>query len=333
MKQFGVGFVLVLFLTGAALSGLCAEPAVLTVKADQGKKAYPIWVDKGEELQFKVEGQWTMWDQWELVDFRGHERFKKVDGFALGALLCKIEGGEVFAVSNDLRYRSSQAGLVVLYANRGSYAHLKASGSMRVQLSGGRLVDEAEAERMAGWDVAVLDTGASTTYMSAGEKQVLLLLNKARFDPPRFARQYLSDKIDKGDYARECYDEMLALKSMAVFKPALALSRSSADHAKDMGRTGQTGHVSSDGSTMDTRIKRYGDWRGMIAENCSYGFDDPLSIVLQLLIDDGVPSRGHRRNIFNPKALFVGVSIQPHKRYGFNCVQDFAGGITDLTDK
>jgi uncharacterized protein YkwD len=54
-----------------------------------------------------------------------------------------------------------------------------------------------------------------------------------------------------------------------------------------------------------------------------------MEIVLQLLIDHGVPSRGHRKNILNGSSNYVGVSIQPHNGYRFNCVQDFAGGMVE----
>ena len=47
-------------------------------------------------------------------------------------------------------------------------------------------------------------------------------------------------------------------------------------------------------------------------------------IVLSLLIDDGVPGRGHRR--VTPTAGYgeVGLSIGMHKSYGKVCVIDFA---------
>jgi uncharacterized protein YkwD len=60
-------------------------------------------------------------------------------------------------------------------------------------------------------------------------------------------------------------------------------------------------------------------------ENINYGNDDARRIVASLLIDDGVPSRGHRRNLLNGTFKFVGVSIGPHPVYGHMCVIDFAG--------
>ncbi len=54
-----------------------------------------------------------------------------------------------------------------------------------------------------------------------------------------------------------------------------------------------------------------------------------MGIVLQLLTDDGVPSRGHRTNIMKSDFHVVGCATGPHKGYGMMCVMDFAGGFSD----
>ena len=58
-------------------------------------------------------------------------------------------------------------------------------------------------------------------------------------------------------------------------------------------------------------------------ENCSYGFEEAISIVITLLIDEDIEGVGHRKNILNPGYNSVGVAIRPHKDYQFNCVMDF----------
>lgn len=71
------------------------------------------------------------------------------------------------------------------------------------------------------------------------------------------------------------------------------------DHCADTGPTGTTGHTGTDDSTASDRINRYGAWANTAGENISYGSNDPIEIVMQLFIDDGVPGRGHRANILN----------------------------------
>jgi uncharacterized protein YkwD len=266
-----------------------------------------------------------MWHpEWKQTDWRGHDSFKKVGGHYLGALMGSIGGEEPFPIDDGLEYESPGAGRLILYPNRGNYKHLKSTGSITVVVNGGRRVTEAEAERQMGWDIALLDTARDVDYMSEGEKDVVLFVNKARHDPPLFAELYLKKRVSQSAAARECYRQMSKMEPRPILHPSPALWKAARDHAKDLGKWGKTGHVGTDGSNLSQRINRYGKWKRGISENCSYGFDDPLAIMLQLLIDDGVPGRGHRKNILAPQTRLIGTSIQPHSKYGYNCVQDFA---------
>jgi len=41
-----------------------------------------------------------------------------------------------------------------------------------------------------------------------------------------------------------------------------------------------TGHNGSNGSTMSSRIEKYGQWMGTIAENISFGEDNGKEIIM-----------------------------------------------------
>lgn len=114
--------------------------------------------------------------------------------------------------------------------------------------------------------------------------------------------------------------------------PALMLSagmcRAAADHCLEQA-AGQTGHVGNNRSTPGDRINRYGTWTGAYGENISYGQKSARAIVLTLIIDDGVRSRGHRKNIFNPSFNYAGAAIGRHVKYQTVCSIDFAGGYAE----
>jgi len=51
------------------------------------------------------------------------------------------------------------------------------------------------------------------------------------------------------------------------------------------------------------------------AENIAYRYYTANQSILNLIIDDGVPNRGHRVNLLNPKWTHVGVGQGYHKGY------------------
>ena len=56
----------------------------------------------------------------------------------------------------------------------------------------------------------------------------------------------------------------------------------------------------------------------------TYGSNTAEEVVAQLVVDDGVPDRGHRRLLYDPALRYAGVSCGPHPGYGTMCVIDLA---------
>jgi uncharacterized protein YkwD len=106
------------------------------------------------------------------------------------------------------------------------------------------------------------------------------------------------------------------------------MSRAAADHCADQA-DGAFGHEGKDRSHAGQRIARYGTARGSWGENISYGKSTARDVVLALIIDDGLPARKHRANIFNPNFNFAGAAFGPHARFGTMCSMDFAGGYAE----
>jgi uncharacterized protein YkwD len=200
-----------------------------------------------------------------------------------------------------------------------------------------------------GWDIASLDTARNVNYLSNLEKDVILELNIVRSNPGRYAELYIKPRLqyfngntyfppgsagglstsEGAKAVQECYGELKNAGGRSVLLPKRGLSLAAKDHVSDTGSKGLTGHTGTDGSSMSDRINRYGSWGSTASENISYGYNAARDIIIQLLIDDATPGRGHRVNIMNPNSKYVGVAIGTHTRYGFMCVQDFAGTYTD----
>jgi uncharacterized protein YkwD len=101
------------------------------------------------------------------------------------------------------------------------------------------------------------------------------------------------------------------------------------DHANDLALKGISGHRGSDGSSPNARLDRYGSWESTVGETVVYEISNARQVVIALIIDDGVPNRGHRRNIFDPNYRVAGVSITDSPVNGARCVVDYAGGFKE----
>lgn len=178
--------------------------------------------------------------------------------------------------------------------------------------------------------------------------QVLAEINLARTAPGTYAgflrgfrsrfqgKEYLLPGSDVRIRTREgaaAVDEAIKFLSRQKPLPPLTwsdgLAAAAAEHVYDQGRSGATGHKGRRGSGMRERIERHGEWEGSIGENIGYGPKDPRNMVMQLIIDDGVPGRGHRINTFSKAFKTAGVACGPHPRFGTMCVIDFAGVFRD----
>ena len=188
---------------------------------------------------------------------------------------------------------------------------------------------------------------AATNPLSASESALLNEINDARAHPQVYASylEKLKPMFSGKEYRRTGQPAMLteegwpavedAIKFLQAVKPLPPLSFSQGlylaaqSHVKDQSSTGGLGHKGSDNTMIEERVKPFGSWQGGIGENIAYGDDSARERILAWLIDDGVPSRGHRRRLLSTDYNVAGISCGSHPEFSAMCVLDLAGGFID----
>jgi len=164
---------------------------------------------------------------------------------------------------------------------------------------------------------------------------VLDEINFARTNPRGYAQALIAhaatSRADTAD--PRAFAEAISFLQRATPLPPLSAAQglvsSAREHVVDQGAHGTFGHNGTDHSSPWKRMAEFGRYSGLRGENISYGYSSARGIVAQLIIDAGVPGRGHRKNIFNPGYEIAGASCGSHARFGSMCVIDFAGGAED----
>jgi hypothetical protein len=189
----------------------------------------------------------------------------------------------------------------------------------------------------------ILHAEKNVTYLSMEEKEVIREINKVRTNPKAYANYLKRERVyyygllikrpgkipirtREGRVALEaCITALEKATPVEALLPDDCLSRAAGLLAAEQAKTGAMGHVGADGRTLKDRILQFCDDKYMqMAENISYGSPDARTIVIRFLIDDGIPSRGHRINLMNSSYTHCGAEMMEHPVYRHVCVIDFA---------
>ena len=179
---------------------------------------------------------------------------------------------------------------------------------------------------------------AADAAPSRFEAAVFAELNRFRDDPDRYSdllrsyRPRFDGKLlvaEEGDDIDIMTSEGIAAVDEAIRDlrgqkplPRLAyseiLARAAADHVAVQSRSGAVGHY-VDGRGPGERVIARGGGR-YVSEVITYGHRTPDGVIHQLLIDDGVPGRGHRHSLLAADRRYAGVSCGTHPVHRTMCV-------------
>ena len=178
---------------------------------------------------------------------------------------------------------------------------------------------------VASFDSEIIAKAKKVSYnplCSNQSNEVVFYCNLARADGRKFVefilRPYLGDTT-YSEYLQSLIIQLNRQRELPMLKHDLWLEMMAKTYATRAGKRGITGH-----DRFDQRFALLRILRKTCGENCSYGEDTPIGVVIQLLVDEGVRDLGHRRNILSYEFKRIGIGYAKHTRYGINCVQEFS---------
>jgi len=167
----------------------------------------------------------------------------------------------------------------------------------------------------------IANTAFNISCLKDQEKKIFFYLNLARINPKLFAKTFLTQNRDNIDCFRDyqsLYDELMNMSSLHPIYFDEDFYNYAKCHAIQSGHLDYVGHNRKNGSGC-VDIVSNSFW----GECCYYGTNDPLVIVLDLLVDCNYPDLGHRKILLSENFRSMGVFIAPHSTYDFNTVLDF----------
>ena len=140
------------------------------------------------------------------------------------------------------------------------------------------------------------------------------------------------DTVWSNEYQEEVHAIESLLKdlkntpALSVLQPDKGIYEAARKHGLDQDRhKWSLGHMGSDGSWPWERIRKYSPRMITGNENLAGRYPEPTArdIVIQLLIDAGIPEYGHRYNMLDPKWTHVACYTSGLKGEMYQWIQEF----------
>ncbi len=121
----------------------------------------------------------------------------------------------------------------------------------------------------------------------------------------------------------EAIEVLEMMKAVEVLAYSDDLAKAASAQLADLKENPDLGHTGKDGSSLSMRFKKFGI-EGKAGENITYRDLTPTQVTISMLVDDGVASRQHRKNVLNPDYRYLGADCAAAKDSRYVCVVIFA---------
>ena len=293
------------------------KKTIISFDAICGEKEYSILLKKNEKIKIEIitkncDNKYSFIPEEGYTDFAGYKNLT-YNNNNLGCLTIRISSSpkKIYMKEESLSFSPWETGSLLISANLdpNNFDIYEPKGTIFLNIFGVEKESEENIDKNTGYN---LNQAYSRFGGDKKELQILRYINKARIG----VKKYISDFI------REEFRLETKMKKMSLYSYKLDnnLSIAAGKHCEDLCLNGICGHVSSDGKTLEERIKEYDINLEMFSESIFFGVNNPIEIVNELIIDRYSKNDENSKNIYNQNFTKVGIAIQKHIAYRYCCV-------------
>jgi len=156
--------------------------------------------------------------------------------------------------------------------------------------------------------------GAGTTSMNSKEMEMVNEINLLRRNPSAYIQHvnaYVAEQKRTNGFpvdqavVNELNAELRQLSSLSQLTPLQCIYTAAKNHGIDQKPTGDVNHQGTDGAWPWDRVRRACPDLQDGNENLVAGTPSVRTAVVLLLIDEGIPNRGHRKTLLKPEWKYV----------------------------
>lgn len=279
-----------------------------------------FFTKKGDAFLFTdIKGQWSIMPEYGMTSYEGYKIIQSSQ-HNLGCLLFRILGGKTLKAEVNKQYIADSTGQIQFFPNidENDISFYQPKGYLEITAKGILQLSQSTIDSACGW---VNLPSSICPLLSQSENMIVNYINKIRSSPKLFSNLYLNSS--------PAYKEISGLLFEYTPIPHLVINESliktAQAHSKDIGESGITGHIGTDNSTLKERITKYSRDKSIIyfGENCYYGINNPLALVIEMIFDNKSINKSNRMNILNPLFNSIGVSIYKHHAFKWCCIIAF----------
>ena len=155
---------------------------------------------------------------------------------------------------------------------------------------------------------------SSASFLRPSEMEMVNEINMMRANPKgyvKYINEYVADQRANNGFpvSQAVVDELIAelnnLGPLSQLKPKECVYIAAKKHGQDILHMGRTDHIGSDGAWPWDRVRRECPDLSDGNENLVGGPSSVRESVVILLIDEGIPNRGHRKTLLRSDWVYV----------------------------